>query len=78
MYNCNPLNEIFLKNTFQNKGGGGISDFFPVANSVSHHTTREKRHFGASFTSIGSVEAKISMSPKWTFYNSFRCSGFTN
>ena len=29
---------------------------------MSYHSTPENRHFGASFTSVGDVEAKISMS----------------
>ena len=46
-----------------------------VINSTSLRSTRENRHFGASFTSVGGVEAEISMPPKWTFSNLFWCSG---
>ena len=42
---------------------------------MSYRSTPENRHFGASFTSIGGVESKILMSPKWTFSDLFRCSG---
>ena len=38
-------------------------------------STYENRHFGASFMSVGGVETKILMSPKWTPSDLFRCSG---
>ena len=40
-YHCNPLNEIFLRNTFSNKGGGVNFDFqtfsVPLLNKTQCH-----------------------------------------
>ena len=65
----------FQRTPFQNKGVNFDSQFsflYPPLNKTC--IAFVKIDFGASFTSVGGVEARISMAPKWTLSDLLRCS----